>query len=242
MKLFEKINKTCRHGHHAVVETDEGQYVIVSPFKDVLGYWRISEADETIEEAGQTIGSYDGSPEERWDELENDGWKFQSVYTPSFQYYKEGDLVDVLPNAKDLPEYDEWVLTFNDVARENPYRVDFISNGQVYLRGTHDLPQHCLAPLFEETSLASMTGSTGECKKCTHSESDPNCPCFNDGFNTCEAEEGFTNYEVPNPSTTNFTVQIKDLDDIDTDTSVFEYLDKLARNQKYILERLEKIN
>lgn len=83
--------------------------------------------------------------------------------------------------------------------------------------------------------------------KCSNCDVDDQAKAYDvcrlvDEYFECEAEEGFTDYAVPNPSTTNFTVQIKDLDEIDTDTSVFEYLDKLARNQKAIMERLEKIN
>ena len=125
MTLYEKIVKVCSHGHHAVVVSSSGRYLIVSPFKDNNGDYRESGWRDSLEEAKKQIGFYSGFSKEFCKEKGSEGAKFHSVLSlPLPKPYKKGDLVDVLEITKDIPDFEDWYKEVQEMVGQKGLEIE----------------------------------------------------------------------------------------------------------------------
>lgn len=103
LSLYEKIDRVCRLGKHAILESINGNYTIVSPIKDFDGNWRRSRHESNIGSTSKEIGSEDGSTPRDWDLREQEGYKYIGVWTPpAYERFRVGDKVKVMATGINL--------------------------------------------------------------------------------------------------------------------------------------------
>jgi hypothetical protein len=94
LTLYEKINKVCSLGKHAIVKTQYGDYFIISPYKNDFGTWRESISYRDIENCKSVIGHDAGCDVEGWNLREKVGFEYIGVYQPEpYERFQVGDKV-----------------------------------------------------------------------------------------------------------------------------------------------------
>lgn len=108
MTLKETINLYCDYGKHVVINNGVW-FVIFSPFKDKEHEnYRCSTLEHCVSDCSYSISRWDCSDYEL-SNIEKTGWKFHSIWTPPApKQFEVGQLVDVLENAKDHAQFNDW--------------------------------------------------------------------------------------------------------------------------------------
>ena len=102
LSLYEKIDRVCRLGKHAIIKCEDGDYMIISPFKNLYGNWRESIICESVESASQYIADDEGYGKNDWNERERLGYKYIGVWTPpTYERFQVGDKVKI--NIPEVP-------------------------------------------------------------------------------------------------------------------------------------------
>ena len=132
---FEKIKKILQHGHKVRVE-----------FYDVtsLNFIYVTENESLMSDISTL-----------WTKSEIDSESITKI-TPiprPIKFLKAGDRVDILENAKDLPDYENWYDSKKAMVGETKLEINDI--GSCYYKigdsnNSHYFPFHCVSPHIEE--------------------------------------------------------------------------------------------
>lgn len=150
-QLVEHIINLVKHRHHVAVMDKEGDYTIlkgVNPDGTLYGTY----LGDTIEECkrGRVGSNYS------FEEIqENFTDEYEIVTEPPIPY-KKGDLVDILPIAKELPDFEWWGEKGKEMVGKKGLEIKHICDNGSYGVYTKDksyccyLPYWCLAPHLQE--------------------------------------------------------------------------------------------
>lgn len=152
-QLAEHILNLVKHGHDVVVRDMVGGYTILKGVNPDGTFYGTCFCD-TMEECkrGRVGGNY--SIQELQDIFTNE----YEIVTEPPMLYKKGDLVDILPIAKELPGFERWREKAREMVGQKGLQIKFVYYDGTYTiytkdkSGCYDFPHWCLAPHFQEES------------------------------------------------------------------------------------------
>ena len=156
LSLYEKIDRVCRLGKHAIVQDASGDYLLVSPFQDKYKNWRYGMLDESVQAASQYIADDIGLSENEWKERERLGDKYIGVWTPpAYERFEVGDKVI---NTLCISLYHGDTGVIDEVEYGHKYRVRFPSQKKLNEFCYVELLHEHLEPVFEEEEIVEVLG------------------------------------------------------------------------------------
>ena len=136
MTLYNQIKNSLEHNPEAypVTEDEHGEYTIYTSIKSD-GYIRSSYLKDTLEECLNSLGITIIAEKDINNYAENSNEKIVSYYLPPRKKFEKGDLVDILPQAKETGGYDDLREEVKEMARQKGLEIRNIldnSNGIYY--------------------------------------------------------------------------------------------------------------
>lgn len=154
-QLAEHIFNLVKHGHEVAVKDPYEEYIILKGINPDGTFYTTFFGD-TVEDCkkNNVCG-------ETWsiEDLQNYFTDEYEIVTEPPTRYKKGDLVDILPIAKEAPGFEERIKEAKEMVGQKGLEIQFCYSGggryYVYTKDKSDswvFPYWCLAPHFKEES------------------------------------------------------------------------------------------
>ncbi len=145
--LYKTIEQNLKAGLNVVVkDLGDNTYCAIGTNKDFEGNYRYSGWENSIEEAKQHIGEYNGYSKEYWD-----GYDIEIVelYRTEFEMFKVGDKVRILDSIKKTENWEDFKNHFPYMTGEIEECFNQV-DGINYRVNGYIIGHEHLAPLVEQ--------------------------------------------------------------------------------------------